>query len=77
VTVKDQGRGMLETQVHRIQSFMQFDRERHEQQGVGLGLMIAKRLTEVHQGTLHVMSTEGTGTTVKLSLPLLPDSRII
>ena len=51
--------------------FLQFDRERHEQQGLGLGLMIAKRLTEIHGGNISVSSVQGNGTTISLSLPLL------
>ena len=52
---------------------MQFDRERYEQQGLGLGLMIAKRLTEIHEGIFTVHSSQGSGTTVSLRFPLLPN----
>jgi len=74
VTVIDEGRGLSEDQIHKINSFMQFGRERYEQQGLGLGLMIAQRLTEAHQGTFEVISMEGKGSTVTLSFPLLPVS---
>jgi signal transduction histidine kinase len=72
ITIKDHGRGMSEDQIKKIHMFMQFDRERHEQQGLGLGLMIAKRLTEIHGGNIFVTSIRGKGTTISLSLPLLP-----
>ncbi len=39
--------------------------------GVGLGLAVARRVAENHQGRLEVASEEGTGTTVSLYLPLL------
>ena len=71
ITLKDSGRGLSEEQIKKVHSFMQFDRERYEQQGLGLGLMIVKRLTEIHGGTIRVSSTQGSGTTVNLSFPLL------
>ena len=36
----------------------------------GLGLAIARSLTELHQGTLRIRSTPGVGTIVLLRLPL-------
>jgi len=71
ITIQDHGRGMSEDQLKKIHSFMQFDRELHEQQGLGLGLMIAKRLTEIHSGTIYVSSSKSEGTTVTVSFPLL------
>ena len=71
IILKDNGRGMSEDQINKIHTFMQFDRELHEQQGLGLGLMIAKRLTELHGGTIRVVSSPAKGTTVTLSFPLL------
>ena len=61
ITIKDNGRGMSEDQIKKIHMFMQFDRERHEQQGLGLGLMIARRLTEIHGGNIRVISSSGNG----------------
>jgi len=71
ILVKDHGRGMSEDQIQKIHAFMQFDRERHEQQGLGLGLMIAKRLLKIHDGKLEITSGLGQGTTVAITLPLL------
>jgi signal transduction histidine kinase len=71
ILVEDHGRGMSEDQIQKIHAFMQFDRERHEQQGLGLGLMIAKRLLKIHDGKLEITSEIGQGTTLAITLPLL------
>lgn len=42
--------------------------------GVGLGLPLARRLTELHQGTLTITSEPGQGTAVRL---WLPEARIL
>ena len=68
--VADRGRGMAEEQVRQVGAFVQFDRDQYEQQGLGLGLSIARRLTELHQGTLRLESTLHEGTTVWIWLPL-------
>jgi two-component system, sensor histidine kinase and response regulator len=49
---------------------MQFDRRTYEQQGAGLGLVIAKRLTELLGGQFAMVSRLGEQTTVRLSFPL-------
>ena len=59
IKVTDNGHGMSEDQIQKIHTFMQFEREWQEQQGVGLGLMIAKRLTEIHSGRFKVSSSSG------------------
>lgn len=71
IILKDNGRGISEDQIHKIHTFMQFDRQRYEQQGLGLGLMIANRLTELHGGNIRVVSSPEKGTTVTISFPLL------
>ena len=48
---------------------MQFDRKMQEQQGLGLGLVIAKRLVELHGGTLSIASEKGAGATITVKLP--------
>lgn len=56
VEVIDAGRGMHVEEIEKIGAFMQFERGVHEQQGNGLGLSIAKRLTELYQGRFSVES---------------------
>lgn len=69
LAVSDNGRGLSSEHIARIGAYMQFDRKMHEQQGLGLGLTICKRLTELHGGTLTIQSEHGAGTTVTIQLP--------
>ncbi len=69
LTVSDQGRGFSTEQITKVGAYMQFDRKMQEQQGLGLGLIIAKRLTELHGGTLAIQSEPGMTTTVTVKLP--------
>jgi two-component system, sensor histidine kinase and response regulator len=71
VTISDKGRGMSQSQISGIAAYKQFDRMLHEQQGVGLGLIIVKRLVELHNGTITINSSEGQGTTVQIILPAM------
>ncbi|HAL56846.1 MAG TPA: hybrid sensor histidine kinase/response regulator [Bacteroidetes bacterium] len=70
--VQDNGRGMTPEQLHSIGAYMQFERKIYEQQGSGLGLTVAKRLAELHGGTLRMKSEYGKGTTSTVILPLAP-----
>ena len=69
LSVTDRGRGFSTEHITRVGAYMQFDRKMHEQQGLGLGLTIAKRLTELHGGTLSIESERGHHTTVSVKLP--------
>ncbi|HYG21477.1 MAG TPA: hybrid sensor histidine kinase/response regulator [Verrucomicrobiae bacterium] len=69
LTVADRGRGLSTEHINKVGAYMQFDRKMHEQQGLGLGLTICKRLTELHGGTLAIQSELGSGTTVTVKLP--------
>jgi two-component system sensor histidine kinase/response regulator len=69
LTVTDNGRGFATDHLTKVGAYMQFDRKMQEQQGLGLGLTIAKRLTELHGGTLAIQSERGSGTTITVKLP--------
>ncbi len=69
LTVHDAGRGFSTEQIRRVGAYMQFDRKMHEQQGLGLGLTIAKQLTELHGGSLTIASAKPEGTTIRVELP--------
>jgi len=70
LTITDCGRGMTPEQIAGIGAYMQFDRKVQEQRGPGLGLVVAKSLTELYGGTLTIDSVPGDHTTVTVSLPL-------
>jgi len=70
ISIKDEGRGITDENLRKIGAFMQFDREKFEQQGLGLGLVIAKKLTELHDGVFEIDSEEGKFTEVKLSFKI-------
>ncbi len=65
----DGGRGMTKEQIEGIDAYVQFDRKVYEQQGSGLGLTVAKRLIEMHGGSLSIQSDYGHGTNVTVRLP--------
>ncbi len=67
--VGDRGRGFSTEHITKVGAYMQFDRKLHEQQGIGLGLSIAKRLTELHGGTLSINSHRDSSTVVTIKLP--------
>src|SRR5450432_4487926 len=69
LSVTDQGRGFSTEQIRRIGAYVQFDRKMQDQQGLGMGLVIAKRLAELHGGTLSIEGSKGSGTTVTVKLP--------
>ena len=72
LTVTNQGRGMSSEQISQIGAYIQFERKLYEQQGSGLGLIIAKRMTELYNGELEIQSTPNEKTIVSICLPLKP-----
>ena len=70
ITVRDQGLGMSSEEIASIGAYAQFNRQIREQQGIGLGLTIAKRLTELYGGAFMLSEgTNGVGVLVTISIP--------
>ena len=72
--VRDHGRGMTAEQIKDAGAYLQFERKRREQQGPGLGLSIARRLAELHGGTLTIESVYSQATTVLIRLPVCDEA---
>jgi two-component system, sensor histidine kinase and response regulator len=69
IDIQDSGFGMNPEELAQVGAFMQFKRRLLEQQGSGLGLIIARRLCEFHGGSLALQSEPDRGTTVTIRLP--------
>jgi len=68
VAVEDAGRGIAEDDLPFI--FDEFFQAERPEPGAGLGLAIARELTEAHGGTIAVRSAVGAGTRFTVTLPL-------
>jgi len=66
IIIADTGKGMSRENMNKI--FNPFFTTKPK--GTGLGLAICKRLIELHNGTIHVSSTPGEGTTFYITLPV-------
>jgi signal transduction histidine kinase len=57
---------MSPEQIDQIGLFMQFERKRFEQQGLGIGLALVKRLLDRNGGEIQFASNPGAGTQVSV-----------
>lgn len=70
IAVSDEGIGIAAGEIpHLFERFRQINREKMEQQGIGLGLALAKDLIALHGGEITVESTPGVGSTFTIRLP--------
>jgi two-component system sensor histidine kinase/response regulator len=65
ISVRDQGVGHFS--IEDIDAFIQFNRKKMEQQGLGLGLITALKLIAFYQGSIDFIVSETKGTRVQLS----------
>ncbi|MBO3457225.1 hybrid sensor histidine kinase/response regulator [Aetokthonos hydrillicola Thurmond2011] len=68
--VHDLGRGMTEEQMSQIGTFMQFERKMYEQQGVGMGLKLVKKIVQLCGGNFSIKSVYQQETTVHIAFSL-------
>jgi len=73
VTVKDNGVGISEHELPLVfNRFYKGDSSRSRgDHGAGLGLSIARWIVDQHQGTVHISSGVGCGTTVMIRFPVI------
>ena len=76
IEVEDQGIGIPEDEIEGIFGTFEQGKAGQEAGGSGLGLMIARRLVELHGGTLSVQSQVGVGTRFIMSLPSITCSSV-
>ncbi|MEM6782250.1 MAG: ATP-binding protein [Bacteroidota bacterium] len=82
VRVRDSGPGIAPADLDRLfdRFYQTSESARGGQPGTGVGLALAKELTDLHGGTIAVESEEGFGSTFAVALPLgrshLDDSQI-
>jgi two-component system sensor histidine kinase ArlS len=69
--VTDYGIGIPENEIpYLFDRFYRVDEARHRSTGgSGLGLSIAKKIVDIHGGTVDVYSKPGSGTTISIQLP--------
>lgn len=73
ISVIDQGRGIKAGDLpHIFERFYRSDQSRSKEKtdGYGLGLSIARKIVEAHEGTIEARSTLGKGTTFIVKLPM-------
>lgn len=74
LSISDEGAGIPKVELPRIfERFYRADSSRSKQQaqGYGLGLAIAKKIAELHDGEIEVKSRSGKGSTFTLKLALV------
>lgn len=69
LSVADRGRGMTEEQIGQIDAFMQFERDKFEQQGWGIGLALVGRISQILNLHFRIASRSGQGVRATLRLP--------
>lgn len=74
ISITDQGIGIPKSDLNKVFSrFYRVDKARSRAMGgSGLGLAISKEVVEQHGGNIWVRSEENVGTTVYISLPIVP-----
>jgi CheY-like chemotaxis protein len=68
VSISDKGVGMTTEECSGLKPYVQWHREKREQQGMGLGFVIARRLVEHAAGSLIASPRDEGGVTVQLRL---------
>ena len=68
ISISDEGIGFSEEELEHIGAYQTFHEE-YAASGMGLGLQNAKRIAQLFDGSFHINSKKGLGTTVKIAIP--------
>lgn len=68
-SVQDTGCGIPEEEQGKVFNRFESRSQGSKHRGAGLGLSIVKSLVELHNGTIHLRSTPGAGTTIIVMIP--------
>jgi signal transduction histidine kinase len=72
LSITDRGPGIPEDRQRDLfRRFNQLEREKHDQQGIGMGLYLARSIIEASGGSLELTSASNRGTTVTVYFPLI------
>jgi K+-sensing histidine kinase KdpD len=69
IKIIDEGKGIPQQDLENI--FAGFYKTKHskEKEGMGIGLLLAKHIVQLHKGKINIISEENKGTTVQVDLP--------
>jgi signal transduction histidine kinase len=70
IEVKDQGVGMTVEQIKQVGAMQQFDRNKYFQGGLGMGLVLIKKILSLYNGEMTLTSEKDHFTTVRISLKI-------
>ena len=71
ITISDNGCGIPAEHLPRIKD--KFYKANQTVRGSGIGLAVADEIMQLHNGSLEIESTEGVGTTVTLTIPVVSE----
>ncbi len=72
IAIVDQGIGIADADLpHIFDRFYRADKSRSQADGHGLGLSIAKKIINAHNGSIEVENTSKKGTTFTITLPVI------
>ncbi len=71
ISIKDEGVGIAKEELKNVfERFYKIRSSKTKSEGTGIGLTIAKKIIEAHEGDIDIISKKGEGTTVKIQLPI-------
>lgn len=71
IKISDNGCGIPARHLAKVKE--KFYKANQTQRGSGIGLAVADEIVKLHSGTLDIASTEGVGTVVSISIPILKE----